>query len=257
MKLEVHLLTHDDEQMIEWALRHWVKLGAKVIVHDGGPSFKSGFVAGAYPNTSWIEWDTAGELNDELARKLKNECWRGTDADWVAVVDADELLHFPNGAEETLSVYDKCGAAVIRPSGFEMYSEHWCEPSALPGVQLIDFVKHGSPDDKWYAKPILFSPKLVVESGFGIGAHESDPMLKDGRSFHVGPDWPKANPPTYLLHFKSIFGGLQRIAARYDATRQRLSLCNVRNGWGNFAPGMTHAKEKRDLLLPHVRRVVE
>lgn len=262
MKLEVHLLTHDDEKMLEWALRYWTnftRYGAivKIVIHDGGPSGLSAILAeGKFP---WVEcrrWDTAGELNDELARRLKNECWKGTDADFVAVLDADELLHFPAGALDTLESYERTGAAVIRPSGFEMFSDHWEEPVRNPDWQITELVKDGSPDDRWYGKPILFSPRRVAQSGFGIGAHESDPVLKDGRSFHVGPDWPKANPPTYLLHFKSIFGGLDRIAARYDATRERLALVNVRNGWGNFKPGKVHAQEKRDLLLPGVRRVI-
>lgn len=257
MKLEVHILTHDDEQMLEWALRHWIKLGASVVVHDGGPTGKSGLICcGFYPCIEARPWDTAAELNDELARRLKNECWKGTDVDFVAVVDADELLHFPEGMEATLARYERTGAAVIRPSGFEMHAEFFPEAKELPASQITDLVKDGSPDDKWYAKPILFSPRRVAQSGFGIGAHESDPVLKDGRSFHVGPDWPKANPPTYLLHFKSIFGGLDRIAARYDATRERLALVNVRNGWGNMKPGKVHAQEKRDLLLPGVRRVI-
>lgn len=261
MKIEVHLLTHDDEQMLEWALRYWSHfpvdaVGTRIIVHDGGPVGISSEIASRFPLAEVHRWDTAGELNDELARRLKNECWRATGADWVAVVDADELLHFPEGAKKTLETYERIGAAVIKPSGFEMFSEKWHEPSELPGVQLTDFVKHGSPDNKWYAKPVLFSPKRVAESGFGIGAHQSEPVLHDGRRIYVGPDWPKANPPTYLLHFKSIFGGLERIASRYDATRNRLALVNVRNGWGNFSPGMVHAKEKRDLLLPGVRRVI-
>lgn len=263
MKLEVHILSHDDEQFLPWALRHWSRFASDIVVHDGGPTglpasdciAKTDQLFPVGPCISRLNWDTAGQLNDELARRLKNECWRGTDADWVAIVDADELLYFPGGAASALSVYEKSGAAVIKPSGFEMFSEEWIEPTMFAG-QITELVKDGSPDDKWYSKPVLFSPKRIAESGFGIGAHESAPVLRDGRRFKVGRDWPKANPPAYLLHFKSIFGGLERIATRYDATRTRLAQVNVRNNWGNFKPGIVHAQEKRDLLLPGVRRVI-
>lgn len=256
MKLEVHLLTHDSEQMFVWAVRYWLNLGAKVVVHDGGPtmlcsalSFQMGVTAKA--------WDTAAELNDELARRLKNECWRGTDADFVAVVDADELLYFPNGVQSTLEIYERVGAAVIKPSGFEMFSDEWFAPEDFKFSQITELVTDGSPDDKWYSKPCLFSPRRIAESGFGIGAHESEPVLKDGRRLYVGKDWPKANPPTYLLHYKSIFGGIERIASRYDATRERLSLVNIQRGWGNITDsGIVHAQKKRDLLLSGVRRVI-
>ena len=80
--------------------------------------------------------------------------------------------------------------------------------------------------------------------------------MKDGRRLVVDSKWPFADPPVYLLHFKSIFGGLERIAERYDATRERLSSVNVRHQWGNFKPGRQHAEEKRAQLLPLVRRVI-
>lgn len=254
MKLEIHLLTHDDEQMFAWAMRHWAALGAYVVVHDGGPKQVCSSVMA--PGFKCVPWDTGGQLNDDLAAKLKNSCWKGTTADWVAVVDADELLYFPEGAEQTLERLEARGAAIARPHGFEMFAESYPEPSEHPGAQITDFVKDGAPDDKWYAKPILFSPRRVATTGFGIGAHESDPVFVGGQRFHVGADWPFAEPPIYLLHFKSIFGGLERIAERYDATRKRLAAVNVRHGWGNLKPGAVHAQEKRDLLLPHVRWVI-
>jgi hypothetical protein len=268
MKIEVHLLTHDGElgQMLEWSLRHYLAFADKVVVHDGGPMGKS---------ADWIKvverdglpifkcpvevkpWETSGELNDDLARKLKNECWRGTDADWVIVADMDELVWSPLGMRRRLAQAREAGAAVLRPRGFEMFSDHWFDANDYASVtQITDLVPFGSPDDKWYAKPIVFSPKLVADSGFGIGAHESRPVLKDGRVFHCGPDWPFAERLA-LLHYKSIFGGLERIAARYDATRKRLSAVNLRQGWGNVHDsGLVHAQKKRDLLLPGVTRVV-
>lgn len=265
MKIEVHILTHDDEQMLEWSLRHYAQFADYIVVHDGGPSFpltvaKQLIDAKFAPPTNakcivdHREWDTAGELNDQLARDLKNSCWQGTDADWVIVVDADELIHAED-VRRKLAIHLNAGAAILRPHGFEMFSDEWFDPEWNPGMQITDLVKDGAPDDQWYAKPVIFAPRLVLESGFGIGVHESDPVLRDGRRFHVGRDWPCCDGLA-LLHYKSIFGGLDRIASRYDATRNRLALCNVRNGWGNFKDGRVHAQEKRDLLLPHVRRVV-
>ncbi len=255
MKIEVHILTHDDEQMFAWSLRHYLQFADQIVVHDGGPKGVCGGCDEATLSNVRVQpWDTAGELNDQLARDLKNSCWQGTDADVVIVVDADELIWAPD-VRAVLEAKLNGGAAILRPHGFEMFSDSWWDPSLFPSQQITELVKSGAPDDQWYAKPVVFSPKVVLDSGFGIGAHESDPVLRDGRRFHVGRDWPCCDGLA-LLHFKSIFGGLERIAARYDATRNRLALCNVRNGWGNFKDGIVHAQEKRDLLLPHVRRVV-
>ena len=255
MKLEVHILTNDADWILPWTLRHYGSYGAKMIIHDGGPSWsKTGTTAqlAEAHGAEVIPWDTAGELNDSLAIKLKNECWKGTDADWVITCDADELIYFPMGHEGTLEAYSRTGAAVIRPYGFEMFSD---EMPTQGSRQIYDEIKNGAEDEKWYAKPILFSPKLVAESGLGMGAHESRAVLKDGRALFVGPKWPKANPKTLLLHFHQC-GSLDQVAQRYDATRKRLAAINVANNWGNFEPGIDHAKRKRAFILPNLRQVV-
>lgn len=248
MKVEVHLLVHDEEPMAEFAVRHYRTFAQTIVLHDGGPSFSR--------RSDRVEvmvrrWDTNGKLNDDLAMKLKNECWAGTEADWVICADADELVYFPAGPEETLATYSRIGAAVIRPEGYEMFSEEW---PAGPG-QIYDYVKSGAPDDKWYAKPILFSPRMVKETGFGIGAHDAFPVLHNGRLLHCNGNWPHPNPRALLLHFHQV-GPLERIAARYDATRQRLSRVNEIQRWGNFKPGLEHAQEKRALILPRICQVV-
>lgn len=266
MKLEVHILSHDGEHMLEWALRHYRSLGrydyVRIIVHDGGPNHTQQHIIALY-DAQWLPWDTAGELNDELARHLKNTCWKGTDADWVIVVDADELIYFPEGIA-TLDRFEAMGACVIKPQGFEMFSDEWHEahfvdePSGYSfgrEGQIYDWVKDGAPDDKWYSKPVLFSARRVAESGLGIGAHESRPILKSGRSVFVNKDWPKAKPPVYLLHFHQI-GPIERVAARYDATRERLSAVNVDRRYGNFDPGLKHAQDKRALIMPRLRKVI-
>lgn len=255
MKLEVHLLTNDADWILPWALRHYGSYDAKVIVHDGGPSWSetgpTRELCRAH-GAEWRKWDTGREFNDDLNRRLKNDCWKGTDADWVVVADCDEFIYFPMGWESTLSAYDKTGAAVIRPYGFEMFSEAMPTQGAR---QIYDEIKNGAEDDKWYAKPILFNPRLLIESGFGIGAHESRPVLRDGRALLVNKNWPKPKPLTLLLHFHQI-GTLDQVGNRYDATRKRLAQINVANNWGNFKPGREHAQEKRAYILPRLRQVV-
>lgn len=252
--VEVHILSHDNEQMLEWSLRHYSTFASKIVVHDGGPLHHSSVIAieyGAKP----VEWETEGTLNDALAMKLKNECWRGTKADWVICADGDELIYFPEGAFSTLRSYERMGAAVIRPHGFEMLHDQWLDPTKTRG-QLYDHVKMGARDDKWYAKPILFRPSMVGDNAFGLGAHDTRIALHDGRHLYVGKDWPRAVPPTFLLHCHHI-GGLQRIARRYDETRARLAKINVEHNWGNVHDsGMVHAVKKRDLILPRLERVI-
>jgi len=271
MTIECHILACDYDWVLPWTLRHYCSFADKVVVHDGGPSRGPG-------GTTWElcrihgavckEWDTAGELNDLLAQNLKNTCWLGTDADWVICADADELIYFPGprmigdrtvtshreAARYMLELYDNRGLCFIKPHGFEMFSD--VMPVIGEHNQIYHAVRDGAPDDVWYSKPILFSPKRVAESGFGVGAHESRPVLKDGRAFNVDLKWPKAQPPVYMLHFHQV-GSAEQVGARYDATRRRLSAINVRNGWGNVNDsGVVHVAHKRSLIVPNLRRVV-
>lgn len=266
MNLEVHILTSQWNWILPWTLRHYCSFASKVVVHDGGPDFSETSanreLCRAH-GAAWEMWDTAGQLNDALAMHLKNEAWKGTKADWVAVVDDDELLYFPPVTVEgmgksepanVLAAYSIMGAAMIRPEGFEMFSE----TLPVPGehAQIWEAIRDGAPDEKWYSKPALFNPRLVVETGFGLGAHEARPVLKDGRALKVGLEWPHPSPRCLLLHYHQI-GPYDFVAERYDATLARFCALNHRNGWGNHTPGAIHVQQKRDLIVPNLRRVVE
>lgn len=251
MKAECHILTFNEASLIRYTLRHYATYCSKLVVHDAGSTDSTVEIC-RMMSAEVLPWDTKGELNDEMAMDLKNECWKGTDADWVIVVDADELLYFPKGVGETLATYSRLGAAIIKAHGFDMYSV------AYPTTrgQIYDEVKLGAPSDKWYGKPVLFSPRQVEETGFGIGAHESDPLLRSGRRIHVGADWPKANPPAWLLHFHHGIGPIERIARRLDEKRTRLAAVNRLHGWGNLKDGMTHALEKQEFIKAGLVQVI-
>ena len=248
-KVELHILTFNEEEILPYTLRHYRSFCSRMVCHDSFSTDQTRAIAAEY-GAEVKDWDTGGCLNDEMAMGLKNECWKGTAADWVICVDADEIVYFPKGVEYTLAAYTR--AAVIKPHGFDMYAQ------AFPKTcgQIYDEVKRGAESNKWYAKPVLFNPRIVAQSGFGIGAHESHPVLKDGRTLYVGADWPKANPPTYLLHFHHGIGPPERVAARLDAKRKRLARVNEIQRWGNFKPGAEHVREKLDYILLRLQQVI-
>ncbi len=239
-----------------YVIRHYLSFCDKLVIHDAGP-YPWGEDAGPYPwgllldpRVHVIPWDCP-QVDDVAYAELRNSCWKGTDADWVIVADLDELIYFPEGAEKSLGAYTQMGAAVIRPHGFEMFSETY--PTGAG--QIYDEIKVAAPDDKWYAKPILFTPKLVADPRFGLGSHESDPVLHDGRRFHVGPKWPFAKPPCWLLHWKQI-GPKEDIAERYDATRARMCEENIKYHRGNLEPGIKHVADKRAGIIPNLSQII-
>lgn len=247
MKVEVHVLRYGDSWLVPYVIRHYLTYADLLVIHDaGGGEFERLHDA----RIRVVHWDCP-EVNDLKYAELRNECWKGTDADWVIVADLDEFIYFPEGAEKSLGAYTCMGAAVIRPHGFEMFSETYPTTEG----QIYDEIKIGAPDDKWYSKPILFSPKLVSETRLGLGSHESDPVLHDERRFHVGPKWPFAKPPCLLLHFHHI-GPKEDIAAKFDATKSRMCEANIKNRWGNLEPGIKHVADKRTGIVPFLTQLI-
>ena len=246
--LQVHILAFNEAEILPFTLRHYLTMAETIIVHDGGSTDGTADIAhrmGAVVQA----WDTDGKLNDQIARELKAECWKGTKADWVIVVDADELIWSPMGLA-IFDEYDALNIAIAKPHGWEMFSDTF--PTGTR--QIYDEIKHGARDDKWYGKPVAFSPKRVREIKFTAGAHSCLYKRRETNARWLEPITPTM-PPLHLLHFHQV-GPIERIAARYDATRRRLSSINEKNRWGNFDPGLKHAQDKRASIVPRLEQVI-
>lgn len=258
MRVEVHLLRYGDDWLLPYVCRHYSSFASRVVLHNAGPEpiiFQKSWMADKCSTEGRITleevpWDCP-EVNDVRYAELRNSCWKGSAADWVIVGDMDEFIYFPEGAEKSLGAYTQMGAASIRPHGFEMFSETYPTTQG----QIYDEIKFGAPDDKWYGKPILFCPKLVSDMRWGLGSHECDPVLHDGRRFHVGPRWPFAKPPCWLLHWHHI-GPAEDIGAKYDATITRMCAQNKKMHWGNLEPGLKHVADKRANIVPNLRKLI-
>lgn len=247
-KVEVHIATFNEEVIIPYALRHYKTFASRIVVHDGGSTDKTVQIC----KEAGVEvefWNTNGEINDVLLRELKEQCWLGTTADWVIVVDADELIYFPQGAETTLRRYGNQQVPVVRTLGWEMVSDKL--PTTMG--QIYEEIKQGGEDNRWYGKPVLFSPKRVKSIHYSAGAHECQFKLKNGMQF--GNPARVMVPPTFLLHYHHI-DSVEKIGEKYDEHQKRFSEVNRKNGWGNFKPGRIHAQEKRDAIIAKLKQVI-
>lgn len=249
-KVEVHIVCYNEEHILPYTLRHYATFAGKIVLHDSFSTDHSREIARA-AGAEVRDWDTGGQVNDELLTELKNTCWNGTDADWAIVADADEFIYFPEGAAPTLESYSSRGVAIVKPQGYEMTAETF--PST--GGQIYEEVKLGAKEGHFYDKPILFSPKMISESGLGIGAHESRPVLRDGRTLNINYNWPYSTPPVYLLHFHHV-GPVEFIAARYDRQRARASAMNRKMRWGSFRDGMVEATDQRQRIKAGLVQVI-
>lgn len=273
MKVELHLLSFNEEEIIVYALRHYATFCQKIVLHDALSTDRTRDIAKDYgcEIRDWIDPD--GKFDDRTAQQIKNHAWRSgkgrpaepmiglggeggsdstpdSDADWVIVADADELIYFPSREPRiALASYLERGTAIVKPYGFELVSDKWPTTSG----QIYDEVKMGARDDMWYAKPILFTPRLVRDIYFAPGAHQVNATLHDGTC--VPNPTVHSVPDCYLLHCKHL-GPVERVARLYDEKRSRLSQHNVSHNQGNFRDGIIHAQDKRNGILSRLERVI-
>lgn len=248
MNIQVLILAYNEERMMPYTLRHYTTFADRITVFDGISTDRTREICRQF-GAKIVDFKTNG-LNDMMNRHAKNTGWiNDHKSDWVICVDTDEIVYFPKGAKETLAEYDAQKVALAKTTGFEMFSD------SLPTTsgQIYDEIKMGAKDERWYSKPILFSPRRIRSIDFSAGAHTATAISIDGE--HIPNPTVPNDPPAYLLHYHQI-GPIEHIAARYDATRARLSPENVKNRHGNFDPGMKHAQDKRAMIFKSLQQVI-
>ncbi len=250
MRVVVHLLARNEAEIIGYTLKHYRSYCAEIVLHDLGSTDATMDIARSF-GAVVKQHDSGGEFRDALNKKIKNECWHGTDADWVICADADEMMYFPAGAKETLKSYDEQQVAVACPYGYEMVSDVFPNGNG----QITEYVKHGARDDFWYGKMVMFSPKRVAAVDFGAGAHVTHATLHGGRKVTFDARTPRNSPPLYLLHFHHL-GSVEAIGAKYEAVIARLSPENRRQNQGIQSGGHQHARDKRRAIMAKLERVL-
>ncbi len=183
------------------------------------------------PRVEIRDWDSGGEIRDDLYLEMKNNVWKEArgHADWVIVVDFDEIF---TRATETLDgcVLDldltkphKGGFNVIKPYGYNMVS--------LEAPLYTDDHPHEHSSKGDYHVPsekmCCFRPDQISEINFIEGAHWASPLDLDG-----GTDGVKIyfQPEFKLLHYK--FWNIDYYMERMKDYQSRMSEQNKKHGWG-------------------------
>lgn len=155
------------------------------------------------------------EFSDRANMDLKNNCWKGSDADFVIVCDFDEVLFCPLWTCDewrALKLFQNEGRTILKTIGWQIMSNEM--PTDISqntnGYEFSNYAKH-----------ICFNPQRITEIGYGPGSHESNPS---GEVI-----W--SHEPLYVMHFKHI-GGVERTIKRYRECAKRMSKENRQRGWG-------------------------
>ncbi len=202
MKIEVFAVCYNEEKILPYFLRHYSQF-ADIIIFDNYSTDRS--VEIAKNGGARIElFDTRGQFDDMTNLQIKENCWKGSKADWCIVIDMDEFVYCPNLIEHLT----KTPATVIEPIYFDMFIDHF----PITDGQIYDEVKNGH--ESW-PKMVLLKPSEITEMNYIPGCHLATPK---------GNVVIEKNGPIKTLHMKHL--GREYTIARSVNSGVRMSARN-------------------------------
>lgn len=212
MNIDLHFIGFNESETIHLTIKHYQQFCRKVYYYDNFSTDNTREIAEAM-GCDVRMFGVAGQLNDAEYLKVKNNCWKGSDADWVIVCDADEILTTP---ERIYRMSQYCSLlktgnepTIFKTEGFNMFS------NSLP-TESWDEIFTGIQDDN-YSKLCIFNPNAITEINYVYGCHQANPVGRVKFS----------NDTLHLLHYKHV-GGAQRLADRHALYASRMSDLNKR-----------------------------
>jgi glycosyltransferase involved in cell wall biosynthesis len=216
MNIDVYAMCWNEERFLPYFLRHYSPAASLITIFDNESTDRSVQIIESFPNTRVVSYDTGDEFREDIRRDYKNECWKESRrrADWVIVVDIDEIVYHPR-LHDYLAACSERGVTLPWTVGYEMVADRF--PNT-PG-QIYEEVTVGV-QDAWYSKPVVFDPNALDEIDYEPGAHSCAPS---GRVVE------ERSPDLKLLHYR--FLGREYVLARFATMRDRQSDVNVQHGW--------------------------
>lgn len=210
MKIEAFLLCWNEIDIMPFVVKHYQNFCDRIVIYDNHSTDGSAELARSL-GCEVIPFGTKF-FDDSENMKVKNNCWKGSDADWVIVADFDEIL-FDKYKVMDFAIEHFTGRNIIKTIGWQIMSNE------IPKEDLLE-ITNGYRFDN-YSKNIIFNPKAIQEINYNPGAHRCDP---------VG-DVVWSEDSLYVLHYKHI-GGVERTIKRYKEYQKRMSPYNRKHGHG-------------------------
>lgn len=205
----VHLITYNEEQMIEFFVKHYRKIFPNCIikVYDNYSTDNTVKIAenlGCQINY----YDSNNKLSDSKYLEIKNNCWKDSETDWVVVCDCDELILI---TEEELINESNNGVTLFKFDAYNMVNTE--------ETLNLDEMTLGFRDSVW-DKTLLFNKFKINEINYQPGCHASYPIGDVRYTTNIYK----------MLHYKYL--GVEYTISRYKMFADRLSDENKRMGWG-------------------------
>ena len=95
MICEAFIITWNEEEIINLTLSHYERFCDKITIYDNYSTDNTCSIAESRGHDV-VKFGNEGVLDDREYIKIKNHCYKQSEAKWVIVVDCDEILHHPN-----------------------------------------------------------------------------------------------------------------------------------------------------------------
>lgn len=222
MVIEAHIIAWNESETIHLTIKHYQKFCSKIIIYDNFSDDNTREIAEAMGCEVKL-FGVKGVLSDVEYTKLKNNCWKGSTADWVIVCDADEILFPIENLHQRFARTRFEEHTIIKTFGWNVFSmdlprETWTE------------IKTGFYDAN-YSKLCCFNPKEIKEINYVHGCHVAKPIGNVIFSEIIIP----------LFHYRNV-GGPDRLIKRHAMYRPRMSQHNLK--W-NMGGHYLHDDERR------------
>lgn len=218
--IDVYCLCWNEAKIIPFVIQYWKRFARHVYVYDNGSDDGSLELLAQYPDWITVRHFGSDGFNDMVNKEIKNNCWKGSDADWVWVGDFDECL-YSKDLEGFLSDLESKGVDGISPQcvnvvsyDFPVYNENkLCHEICGGGEWATNVNSH---------KMTLFKPSRFTDINYGVGAHFCRPS---GEHKIVSLD-----NDIFFVHLCML--GVDYVVNKCKRNAKRLSDINKRCGLG-------------------------
>lgn len=210
--VHVYAVCWNEGKIIPFFLQHYNEFVDHYYIYDNYSDDETGYLLSKYSNITVIKYDTGGTFNDIKHQQIKNTTWKQSrgKADWVIVIDMDELLYTP---QMTQFLIQNSSYTLFKPDGYNMVAASFPDYDR----KIIESVNKGVKNE-FYSKSVLFNPYRIVEINYEPGAHEDYPegIVSVARDNNLK-----------LLHYKNL--GIDYVLNRIKLYKRRASKENEEN----------------------------
>lgn len=225
--IELYVLCFNEEKMILHSLNYYSQFCSKIIIIDNQSTDNSILLAEKFENIEVRSLFTGNEFVEDVLTYSRNNCWKGSKADFVIVCDMDELLYDENLIEKLIIAKQK-NISIPKIQGYNMICDYF--PDNYEKL-ITNQIQYGVRTTR-FDKNIVFDPKQVKEINYRPGAHLCNPV------FYTEPI-SREVIELKLLHYKYL--GKEYLYQKHKKYVERMSEISKKKLHGaEYLEGKTH-----------------